>query len=523
MKLQTSLWPMAIFSASFITLMWFDYGFFSEGDHYKNIAIEQLENEKTEALTAEQAYSVQTVDIPRGLFKSTLKKQLSGRPLLQQEQFALQSVEVQNAILYKHSNRLIKKKKYSEQVELSRSISLQRRLQSNMQFDYARSLSKLEDMEAAIDTYQQLLEHKPNYQAATINLGLLLNKSHRYDEAEIVLTRAHNISSGSRKAKALSALASAQKYMAKWQLAEKNYAKSIEYRPGHASTWLKLADVRRQLNLPYVHTEKTYERSISLNSGNAQAWKKLGQYRLQKLDFSSAVAALGRAAELSARDGQLRLSMAWASFEAGKLKASRNHWLWLSKYAKSKKEKLLANHMLALLNNQKKQMKPLPIQQAEFQYALSLSLIDRGELESAQSKLQLIDKTSHWWSRAQVRLAVELVNAGRFDRANLIYSQLQLANNYEPEILKRKFGVIRKSGNQELALLQLDQALIDYPKSIALVSYKIELLMAGGNPQQLINYLDSLSQELYSQPDIQSLLKSHQLAQQSASLTRVFN
>jgi len=311
--------------------------------------------------------------------------------------------------------------------------------------------------------------------------------------------------------------------MAKWQLAEKNYAKSIEYRPGHASTWLKLADVRRQLNLPYVHTEKTYERSISLNSGNAQAWKKLGQYRLQKLDFSSAVAALGRAAELSARDGQLRLSMAWASFEAGKLKASRNHWLWLSKYAKSKKEKLLANHMLALLNNQKKQMKPLPIQQAEFQYALSLSLIDRGELESAQSKLQLIDKTSHWWSRAQVRLAVELVNAGRFDRANLIYSQLQLANNYEPEILKRKFGVIRKSGNQELALLQLDQALIDYPKSIALVSYKIELLMAGGNPQQLINYLDSLSQELYSQPDIQSLLKSHQLAQQSASLTRVFN
>ena len=70
---------------------------------------------------------------------------------------------------------------------------------------------------------------------------ILLKKLNRCDAAIPVFTQSISISSGRKKAKGLSGLASCHYGLKHYEDAVKYYRKSIEYRPNSAQTWIALA------------------------------------------------------------------------------------------------------------------------------------------------------------------------------------------------------------------------------------------------------------------------------------------
>jgi Flp pilus assembly protein TadD len=528
MQVHSTWIPVSVFFGLFSVVGATDYWLSQDQLRYKQVVVSPIEVPENSSVDVRTPIDQQSVSLE--LYSDILQKENDGVPLVDQSAFTQLPDITQAAILDKRILELMQNKEYNEVIRLCRSTHLQRRLSTGLQFDYALALSRSGQHKQAMRAYRLLLEHQPNHQAAAINLGLQLLASKQYAEADEILTGAVSISSGVRKAKALSALASARKRQGDWIGAEKAYARSIEYRPGHANTWMKLAQARQQLDMPYVHTEKTYQRAAALAVDSAAAWSQLGRYRLLKLDFTGAIDALNRASALSGRNERLRKDLAWANLEHGRVKAAHGHWSWLKKYAKSDNDRLLAEHMLGLINQQQRSLAPLPQHRAEFRYARALltgkpgghndSDRENADRESSIQQLQTLLASPEWGARAWLQLARGLANHGietrsaeysdgaknqlfvAYEHTVTAFAPLLKENLHLPEIHRQKIEFASQHGMLDLAFMELEESLKQHPDSIILAAQKIDLLSLRQQWDQASQYLDTLPETMRNHDDI---------------------
>ncbi len=292
---------------------------------------------------------------------------------------------------------------YRSLQRLCDELTVAERRAYDLQFRCALTLSKRRQTEAAVTAYQALLNDEPNHQAAAINLGLLLHKLDNYVAAEQALKHAVNISSGSRKAKALAALGSNYTALQQFQSAATYYDRSIQYRPGHAPTWLKLAQVRAILNENFDEVSKTFERALALQPDYGRAAHAYGRYQLKHLAFDAASGTLETALEHSNRNEQLHLDLAWAYTEARQFNAAQQQWQWLVQHANEVNTRLLASHFKQVLGNTKQLLPTLPTT-TDFMYARAVLADLANDTDTARSLLQQIPTDHQLALRCQHRL-----------------------------------------------------------------------------------------------------------------------
>jgi Tfp pilus assembly protein PilF len=329
--------------------------------------------------------------------------QKDGQSLLLQPEFLRNSRDSQVVLLRQVIRELLGFDHYQGVITLAQTMSLEERLVAEVQFSHALSLSRLGLTSRSIAAYWDLLYFDTDHKSAGINLGLLLNREGLYDDAQRVLSHVVDLCQGVRKAKALSALASAVSQQGDLARAERMYVESVNHRAGHAATWAKLAEIKRRLKRSFKETSNAYKKAIKLSEKQYRYEKRYGRYLLENLEFEEASDTLKRALSESSKDDQIRRFLAWSLFESDQRFHARVHWLWLSTNASSKDHRLLASHMIALLDQEIKPLQSLENTSDEFLYARGVLSLRKGSVQQAKAYMAAILPSSEWFLRAHRR------------------------------------------------------------------------------------------------------------------------
>ncbi len=430
----------------------------------------------------------------------------AGQPLWSLPAYSSASTGLKGIMLDHLVGYLVSNKAYAQVAELLSQIDQAGRIALKQQFQYAIALSKTNKLEQVEAAYRALLVAEPNHQAAAINLGLLYNKQDRYPEAIPQLKKAISISSGRKKAKAMSALATAYRKTQQLEKAEEYFQSAIEYRPNHPATWLKLALIQSDLNRPYQQVVMSFERAIALQPDYAKALRHLGSYQLQKLNFDAAISTLSQALRLSNNNEELHQLLAWAYIEAGQQIEAEKHWRWLSLNGKRANERLLASHMLKALKRQPHQLKPFNTQALHAQYAeVYLRKF------SANPTWRVEDVQQFWGTELQLRakhlVATQLLEL-EATAAALLVEQLVGLNLYRAEVHYLQSLVALALDKPVAALEAIDTALEVSSKNKNYIFHKLVLLDKTGQYLQGLHFINDLPLELQRTP---SLLNWQQL------------
>jgi len=394
----------------------------TKGETAKPIEVIALNEDEISETNAEQtAVDIEAIVIPPLVIEQLYQVITDEKDINKHQWFETSTPMEKLAILHKLVKQLHVNKQYRVIVNL-----LQTQPENSLEqvrFYYGLALSKLGNAQGAIKQYQAHIELYPNHQSATLNLGLLLKKAKSYEKAVVILTKAVDISSGRKKAKALALLAASQQQLGNKKVAEEHYSKSIEYRPNHAATWLKLANIMAELNRPREEVEKTFKRAIALDKKQLNAWLKFGKYALQNGKFSLAENTLTRALHLSSEHQDVRLQLAWALSEKSNWQAAKQHWSWLQHQSTSFEVQVLASHFYSAITEQSTtQLHPLP-DNDQGQYASYFITKLQGYAQAkseadATTKLERIKKGSDWHHRASIQL--EQLKSGSWQDTQLV-------------------------------------------------------------------------------------------------------
>ena len=190
---------------------------------------------------------------------------------------------------------LAKRKRFTEAFSVLDILNDDERIEHGSSFAYAQSLSGLSRDAQAMLAYQKHVDAFPNHQAGHINYGLLLARYKRHDEALVILTRAAEITSGSRRGKALSLSGTPLMALGRYEEAVSAYERSIEYRPTNGPTWRKLAIARASVqSIPSAAVIKTFQQADALSPGSAKTQKAWAQYYFSTGPFYRSAASFSR-------------------------------------------------------------------------------------------------------------------------------------------------------------------------------------------------------------------------------------
>ncbi len=202
----------------------------------------------------------------------------------------------------------------------------------------ARKAARQKKYDLAERLYRSILLEYPNHQGAGINLGLMLKKRKRYDDAIHVLKNTSAIASGRRKGKALALLADTYSDAGQAEVAIPLFKKAIEFRPSHALTWLNLAEAQSRSQQPWYISSSSYRRALSLAPKNLKTRLKAVEFELNALNPEGALAYLNDK-RAKGSNKQIHWYKSWAHILAGKEQAAVENLEWLMKHEK-KIEKL---------------------------------------------------------------------------------------------------------------------------------------------------------------------------------------
>lgn len=361
-----------------------------------------------------------------------------------------ESQQVQGDVLKTVSTQLIEQKQFDKNIFMLSGITQSQRIALRLQFDYARSLAKLNDVEKAKEAYAELIKAIPSHQAGAINLGILLNRQGHFDKTIKTLTPSLSLSAGKKKSKILSLLGSSYKALGNWKLAEKRYLESINYRPGHGLTWLNLAKVQKFQQRPYEKVKLTYERAVSLLPDTSLAWFELGEITLRAGEFNDSVNALKKAAKLSPQHSKTRLLLAWALFESGQHDASLNQWKWLDMHGARKSYRLTARHMQSILNGEENHFVPLAKSYPQKPYLVALELAQKQQWKASLEALKKITPDSPFYLRALFRQRAMYNNLGQ--KSEIIRIDAMLKNtplHYDNNAMSVPFKLSKQQGDRD--------------------------------------------------------------------------
>ncbi len=345
---------------------------------------------------------LEDVVVPELILDELHQQALKRKPLTSHQWFKTASYVEQERIVEEVSDRLYQHRDYLLLIEMLEKLGDKYGMAASVKFYSAAANSRVGDVEKAIVQYQTLVEYFPNHQAGLLNLAILLRKQQRFNLSNQVLHRAENVSAGRKLAKAQSLLASNYREMGQLELAREYFISSIEYRPNHAATWLKLANVEAELDLPATVVMQTFERAAALGVDQANVFFRAGSYGLSQGLYQRALPLLEKASALEASDDEYRKALAWVETELGNLAAASKHWQWLKVHSSDADDQLLAEHMFLALNQQRRErLKPLP-KNLEGQYGrLFISQLQT----SKQPKHERLLASKKWQTRTNILLA----------------------------------------------------------------------------------------------------------------------
>jgi len=248
-------------------------------------------------------------------------------------------------------------------------------------FSEALTESRAGNYQMAAQLYQKIISEKPNHQMAVINLGLLQKKMGDCSTAIKTLERALAISGGTRKGKIYALLGRCHEQLTGFKTSMDYYERSIEFRPGHALTWLRLARVSGAAKRDYNDVIEFFDRAISLNAGDPKTYLAKANYQFLVLDFEGAVKTLKSKLMLASKQSEHLRAISRLStlsyFEQGKFNKAKQ----VAKTLRSQLKKVS-------VRNAQYQFDKALIALTQKQYKKAISLLLKSQLSGSQRDVE---------------------------------------------------------------------------------------------------------------------------------------
>ena len=195
---------------------------------------------------------------------------------------------------------LSRRKRFDEAIVLLSNLNEENRIEYGSTFAYAQALSGADRQSEAVSAYEIHIRERPTHQTGYINYGLLLARMDLHEDALLILQRAAEITSGSKRGKALSLMGTSQMELGDYDQAIASFERSIEYRPTNGPTWRRLAVAKSQVDtITPEEIIQTFERATSISPDSALARKRWAQYYFSRGRFDEALPHFREATRLS--------------------------------------------------------------------------------------------------------------------------------------------------------------------------------------------------------------------------------
>jgi len=410
-------------------------------------------------------------------------KSIEAKDILTQNHIKSLSSDQQKAVLA----HLIKRAFDSKQFNLV--LSMLSQLQEDdiaifeLNFEYAKSLSEIEQYQSAIDRYQLLLKSEPAHQTATVNLGLLLLKNKKYEQVKQLYSNAIGYTTGTKKAKVYAGLGDVEYAYKNYKQAIEYYQKSIEYRPSHKLTWKKLARAHKHNGSEYKVINEQYTKAVDMDITNYRLLAEYGTYLYENLQFKKAIPLLKKSLSMDKESIKTRLILISCYIEDGQTLLAQKQVEIFKKYVETERyltmikafEFYIAEDYRSALNAHKSLLKANRDNNFSY-YQIGLSYIRLKKSRSGIVYFKKMDADSPYYNLAQYYVTIGYVRSNQLDLAETKLNELMTRLPNANQIAYQVAELAYKRNKTDLALFAIDESLTLTPnnRKYHLLKAKIE-------------------------------------------------
>ncbi|RME21947.1 MAG: tetratricopeptide repeat protein [Deltaproteobacteria bacterium] len=327
-------------------------------------------------------------------------------------------------------------------------------------FQRALSAQRLGNLDEAEKLYEELVATRPNHFESHYNLGLVELQKNSPRKAAELLRKAANLAAGTRRARALCALATATSRSGDVVRARKLYERAIQFDPDYLLPRYNLAVsyIKEGTEGALKEAEKWISQILSLQPDAPQGHYLLGRLGDERKDWSRALREYRAAARLSPGYFKARRNAAAAALKLGKIE--------------------LAEKLFSELAEDFPSESSVPFYLGRIAY-------QRGDMKKATDLFRRALELSHGKSRAaRVNLALAMKAMGRFQQALRQLDEILSERPRDAEVLLNRALVLKRLERYQEAKEAL-QAAISAKPDYAAAFYNLGKLEAdsGHLPQ----------------------------------------
>ena len=395
------------------------------------------------------------------------------------------------------AKRLRKNKKYEQSLALIIALSQKNQEELGLVFSKAYNLAKLGHKEAAVISYEHLLNLEPRNHAANINLGMLYLALKDYSNAESVFLFGVASTAGIKKSKNIYGLASVYLVNLKYDKAMQSFRKAIEYRPDHGLLWKKLANVAVIVG-DHKLANDSYQKSISLEPNNLARRLEFSEYLFRRLDFMTAIEHLLKAKKLDRDNFSVRLRLSIAYLNASKPINAKKQLALAKNTIQLPSEKIRSEALQLYLNS--KYIEAIKILKRNFnmadnvdfeKYLIAKCYVAINRRIDAKKYLDRLSEKSKYFTSGQYLLAEAYIDNGQTKESIAQFQNLVAEVGDNPKVLLQIAKAYQIAGDFEAAIKMVNEA-IAIKESKQLLLRRAELWWLGGAQKQAIDALESI-------------------------------
>ncbi|MBQ0724300.1 MAG: tetratricopeptide repeat protein [Cycloclasticus sp.] len=439
-------------------------------------------------------------ELPNELVASLLSQISSNglqiKGLLSSAEITTLNQQDRGRIIAELAQALLTKRDFANIEILLGSLTLEKRLLHNVQFTFAYALSKTGRSKDAIEQYEFFTASNPNAYAALLNQGLLLKKIGAHEKAILIFSKAADISSGFKKAKALAHLASAEYALSRYDGAVKHYKKSIEYRPDSPYTWSQLGKALMASGAQYQKAMNAYDKAVALDPKNSRLLLARANAQLDHYDYVSVTKNFKKATLLSKNDIKTHRLLAWAYLEQGKRNNAKKHINYLIQQETSSLRKASAELLLLYAQEHYKELlsriKNVKSETDELRYLKGLANRRSGYYQSASTIFEGLSNSEAYKWRSNIQLARIKRSRKQYQPAIEMFQKL-IHHNNAAAFLSFELSLTHEALSQtELALKAINHAITLNDQNNTYLLTKARYLQLLGNPNKAMRIVNQL-------------------------------
>jgi tetratricopeptide (TPR) repeat protein len=410
-------------------------------------------------------------------------------------------------VLCEIGKELARKKRHEEAVVFFALLSPDQLQQFDCTFAYARSLSELNKTEDAIAVYEFHVSINPTHQAGFINLGLLLSRMERHDEAVTVLGQAAGVSSGSRRGKALALKGDSLLALGRVEDSMSTYRSSIDYRPNSGLTWRKLAIAMWQAPLSDPQdVEEIFQKADALSPGSAKTLVAWAEFYFSRGRFDEALQPYRKAMQASPNDFDILTDRILNLISSGRPKAALRLLNTQKENKRSKRQRATIGALHAVLSGGKRNVEKAEKKLANYAssdqnlHLLTLLDVRKKDIEGALKRFEGHSENSSYLVASRFAVAQLRLRDNQVAQAVIEFGQLANQNQRAP-LLQLFYGrALVRSGDQANSLSYFETAHSLHTDSRKITREYAETLRRVGNyaiaEKVLVTYLAFRSKDV---------------------------